>query len=72
MSYDLQIWPVYAAARASLNDRLQWNEAPSGWSHSARDWQIVVTHSDRVLAEDIPDDAASLLGVCLCRGLAGG
>lgn len=61
MSYDLQVWSVYPAARTTLKDNLEWSEGRSGWAHTARDWQIVVSHSDQVMAEDIPDGVTSHL-----------
>jgi hypothetical protein len=61
MSYDLQLWSVHPATRAALKNDAQWDNAPSGWAYSTRDWQIVVSHSDHVLPEDIPGEVLSLV-----------
>jgi hypothetical protein len=61
MSYDLQIWSVLAVGQTSLRPGLDWTESSFGWAHQARDWQIVVSCSDEVIPEDIPDGIAPLL-----------
>lgn len=61
MSYDLQVWSIYPATRTSLKDGLNWEDEQSTWVHAGHAWQIVVSHSDRVLPEDIPDEAVALL-----------
>jgi len=61
MSYDLQVWSVYPVEPSLLQEGTPWNEAPGGWSRGDHDWQIVINHSDHVLAEDIPDEVSPVL-----------
>jgi hypothetical protein len=62
VSYDVHIWSVYPISLPStLPDRAKWQQQGDSWIYEARNWQIVVEHSVKVLSEDIPEEAAKLL-----------
>lgn len=61
MSYDLQIWSVRPVERPVLRHSERWQEENGTWTYGGSGWQLVVGRSDRVLAEDVPGDAAKAL-----------
>jgi hypothetical protein len=61
MSYDLQVWSVRALQSDALGPADLWQQGSGAWTHTRKTWQIVVSGSDRVEFEDIPDEISSLL-----------
>jgi len=62
MSYDLEIWSVEPVSLPDAPGKPQgWPRARNSWSCGKRNWQIVVTDSDRVLLEDVPEEIVNLL-----------
>jgi hypothetical protein len=61
MSFDLQVWSVLPLRDTAFEQAERWQQQSGSWTHSRKNWQIVVTASDKVLPEDIPDEAAQLL-----------
>lgn len=61
MSYDLQIWSIRPLQQNAFRHPEMWQKQPTSWTLERKDWQIVVSSSDRVAAEDIPDEINRLL-----------
>jgi hypothetical protein len=61
MSYDLQVWSVKPFQRSAFRQPETWQEEFSAWTHARKNWQIVVSASDRVVPEDVPEDISKLL-----------
>lgn len=61
MSYDLQVWSVRPAQPEALGKPDIWQRETRAWTHEEKKWQLVVSSSDRVEPEDVPEEAASLL-----------
>ena len=61
MSYDLQVWSVRPLGGDSFSHPELWEPSSSAWTHSRKSWQIVVSSSDKVEPEDIPEDVIKLL-----------
>lgn len=61
MSYDLQIWSVKPLQPESFRQPEMWERGPAAWTHARKNWQIVVSVSDRVEPEDIPEEISKLL-----------
>jgi len=61
MSYDLQVWSVRPLRENTFQDRESWARESALWSHVRKNWQIVISASDRVEPEDIPEDVTKLL-----------
>jgi hypothetical protein len=62
MSYDITVWSTDPTVLpACLPRATEWHGERGTWVSENRSWQIVVGPSDRVLAEDVPDDVARML-----------
>jgi hypothetical protein len=61
MSYDLQIWSVHPVDEAGFHKPELWEKKDRAWTHAQKRWQLIVSHSDRLLPEDIPEEVAALL-----------
>ena len=61
MSYDLQVWSVRPFQPHVFRQFESWERGPSCWSHARKNWQIVVSASDTVEPEDIPEEVSKLL-----------
>lgn len=61
MSYDLQVWSVMPTRKDFLAKSLQWEPATRGWAYGANNWQLVVSASERVEHEDIPEEISAAL-----------
>jgi len=61
MSYDLQVWSALPIHRDAFCEPESWEQGPSCWTHARRNWQIVVSASDRVQPEDVPEEVSRLL-----------
>jgi hypothetical protein len=61
MSYDLQVWSVRPLHPDAFRDTVKWQKESSAWIHARKNWQIVVSASDRVEPGDIPEEISKLL-----------
>jgi hypothetical protein len=61
MSYDLQVWSVRALQPDAFRQPELWERGASSWTHARKNWQIVISASDRVEPEDIPEEVSKLL-----------
>jgi hypothetical protein len=61
MSYDIQVWSVRPFQPEGLRKPEIWQKESAAWVHSRKNWQIVVSVSDRVQPEDIPQQISTLL-----------
>jgi hypothetical protein len=61
MSYDLQVWSVKPFEPNAFRKPELWQKESTAWVHARKNWQIVISASDRVELEDIPEDIVSLL-----------
>src|SRR5581483_541379 len=61
MSYDLQVWSVRALQPDAFRQPELWERGASAWTHARKNWQIVISASDRVEPEDIPEEVSKLL-----------
>jgi hypothetical protein len=61
MSYDLQVWSVKGFQQNGFRQPEEWEKKSGAWTQARKNWQIVVSESDRVLPEDVPGDASNLL-----------
>jgi len=61
MSYDLQVWSVKPFQQNAFRQPEMWQKESGAWTHAHKNWQIVVSASDRVVPEDVPDDVSKLL-----------
>src|SRR5215469_7308248 len=61
MSYDIQVWSVGPLQRDAFRQPEMWKEQPSSWTIERKNWQIVVSSSDRVEPEDVPEEINKLL-----------
>lgn len=61
MSYDLQIWSVRPYLGDSFSDPQLWQSVSRAWTYERKNWQIVVSASDKVEPEDIPQDVSKIL-----------
>jgi len=61
MSYDLQVWSIRPLQQNAFRHPEMWQKHPASWALERKNWQIVVSSSDRVEAEDIPDEINRLL-----------
>lgn len=61
MSYDLQIWSIRPLHQDAFRHPEMWQRQPSAWILERKNWQIVVSSSDKVEPEDIPEGIRGLL-----------
>jgi len=61
MSYDLQVWSVRPFQQDAFRRPEIWQREPGAWTYARKNWQIVVSVSDRVVLEDIPNELSKLL-----------
>ena len=61
MSYDLQVWSVRPAKSDAFRDPELWQAEAGSWTYARKNWQIVISASDRVEPEDIPEEIGKLL-----------
>ena len=61
MSYDLQIWSVRPLHHDAFRHPEMWRKQPAAWTLERKNWQIVVSSSDRVEPDDIPEDVGKML-----------
>src|ERR1700743_634634 len=61
MSYDLQVWSVRAFDPSALEGADWLHPVDAQWIFEGKPWQISVSRSNRVLAEDIPEEVAGTL-----------
>jgi hypothetical protein len=61
MSYDLQVWSVRPLQQNAFRHPEMWLTKSASWTLERKDWQIVVSSSDKVETEDIPDEINMLL-----------
>jgi hypothetical protein len=61
MSYDLQVWSVRPLRPEAFRQPGIWQKEPVSWTHARKNWQIVVSASDRVELEDVPEEVGKLL-----------
>jgi len=61
MSYDLQVWSVKPLSPEAFPNPGLWQRESAAWTHARKNWQIVVSASDRVEPEDIPEEISKLL-----------
>lgn len=61
MSYDLQVWSVRPHQQDAFRQPELWELGPSAWSHTRKSWQIVISASDTVEPEDVPEEVNKLL-----------
>jgi hypothetical protein len=61
MSYDLQVWSVRPLQSDTFRRPELWERGPSAWTHARKNWQLVVSASDRVEPEDVPEEISKLL-----------
>jgi hypothetical protein len=61
MSYDLQVWSVRPFQPDAFGQAELWQQEFRAWTHARKNWQIVVSESDRVELEDIPEEISALL-----------
>jgi hypothetical protein len=61
MSYDLQVWSVRPFPPDAFDQGELWQQEFRAWTHARKNWQIVVSESDRVELEDIPEEISALL-----------
>ena len=61
MSYDLQVWSVRPLQPHAFSQPQMWEKGPKAWTHARKNWQIVVSTSDRAEPEDVPDEISKLL-----------
>ena len=61
MSYDIQVWSVRSFQPEGLRKPEIWQKESAAWVHSRKNWQIVVSASDTVQPEDVPQEISKLL-----------
>jgi hypothetical protein len=61
MSYDLQIWSVRPLDQDAFRHPEMWQKQTSAWILERKNWQIVVSSSDKVTQHDIPEEIRGLL-----------
>jgi hypothetical protein len=61
MSYDIQVWSVRPFQPEGLRKPEIWQKESAAWVHSRKNWQIVVSASDTVQPEDVPQEISKLL-----------
>jgi hypothetical protein len=61
MSYDIQVWSVRPFEVHALRKPELWQQESASWVHAGKNWQIVISASDRVQPEDIPEEITKLL-----------
>ncbi|HEX6802934.1 MAG TPA: hypothetical protein VF133_04575 [Terriglobales bacterium] len=61
MSYDLQVWSVRPLNPDGFSKPEMWQRESAAWTHAHKNWQIVVSASDHVEPEDIPQEISNLL-----------
>lgn len=61
MSYDLQVWSVRPFDHSAFGRPEIWQRSSGASVHARKNWQIVVSASDRVLPEDVPNEVSKVL-----------
>jgi hypothetical protein len=61
MSYDIQVWSVKPFDAVAFRKPELWHKESAAYVHVRKNWQIVVSASDRVEPEDIPEAISKLL-----------
>jgi len=61
MSFDLEVWSVGPFTASILGASLGWEAKSAQWIHRQENSQISVWESQRVLAEDIPEDLIKVI-----------
>lgn len=56
MSYDLQVWSVRPFLGDCFRNPELWKVTNRAWTYERNNWQIVVSASDRVEPEEVPED----------------